>query len=48
MKIKFDSLIDLEEKEIEFAFLPTIILDKTIYNSSIYITWLYFCLTIEL
>ena len=48
MKIKFESLIDLEEKEIGFVFLPTIILDKTINDCSIYIAFLCFHLTIEL
>ena len=48
MKIEFDSLIDLEEKEIVFIFFPTIILDKTINNCSIYIAFLCFHLTIEL
>lgn len=48
MKIEFNSLIDLEEKEIGFVFLPTIILDKTINDCSIYITWLCFHLTIDL
>ena len=48
MKIEFNSLIDLEEKEIGFVFIPTIILDKTINNCDIYIAWLCFHLTIEL
>lgn len=48
MKIEFNLLIDLEEREIQFVFLPTIILDKTINNCSIYIAFLCFHLTIEL
>ena len=48
MKIEFNSLIDLEEKEIGFIFLPTIILDKNMHNCDIYIGWLCFELTIEL
>lgn len=48
MKIDFNSLIDLEGKEIQFVFIPTIILDKTIDNCSIYIAFLCFHLTIEL
>ena len=48
MKIEFNLLIDLEEKEIGFVFLPTIILDKTIDSCCIYIAFLCFHLTIEL
>lgn len=48
MKIEFNSLIDLEEKEMAFVFLPTIILDKTMYHCSIYIAFLCFHLSIEL
>ena len=48
MKINFYSLIDLEEKEIGFVFLPTIILDKSRHNCDICVAWLCFHLTIEL
>lgn len=48
MKITFTNLIDLEEKEIGFVLIPTIILDKYRTICEIHITWLCFSLDIEL
>ena len=48
MKIEIDTLIDIEEKEIGFVFIPTIILDKWRSSCDIHITWLCFSLDIEL
>lgn len=48
MKITFDNLIDFKEKEFAFVLIPTIIIDKDIFNTDIVICWLSFHLTIEL
>ena len=48
MKIEFENLIDLEEKEIGIVFIPTITLDKTKYSIDLYISWLCFNIIITL
>lgn len=48
MKITFSNLINLEEAEIGFVLIPTIIFDKYGTNCDIHITWLCFSLDIEL
>lgn len=48
MKVIFQNLIDFKEKEFAFVLIPTIIIDKDIFNTSIVICWLSFHLCIEL
>lgn len=47
MKIEFENLIDLEEKEIGIVFIPTIILDKYYKRTNIIISWLCFSIVID-
>lgn len=48
MKIEIDTLINLEDKEISIVFIPTIIFDKTIHFTCLYISWLCIHITITL
>ena len=48
MRVIFQILIDFKEKEFAFVLIPTIIIDKDIFNTIIVICWLSFHLTIEL
>ena len=47
MKVKVYNLANKDEDGFGIFFIPTIMLDKTRYSTSIYLTWLCFYIEFE-